>query len=763
MRDIASILELVGHGSGYGLLIIGAVVASCCWATGADGDEARARMAGAVLYVAPDGNDAWTGARPTAQPGRNDGPLATLNGARDAIRARRAAGKLAAGGVEVHVRAGTYEMAAPLSLAAEDGGTEAAPVVYRAYPDEQVILTGSRLITGFVPHQGNILKADVGAQGFGDIYFRELFLNGKRQVLARYPNFDPANPHGGGFAYVAGKPVNMYTALPNEELRVISLRAKDVRRWANPQLGEVIIFPRYNWINLAIPIASADPQAATITLSKDARPWGDFSIRPLDRFYVRNLIEELDAPGEWYLDRETATLYFWPPEPIESATVRAPVTPTLIEIGDKAAWITIRGFTLEGCEGTAIALNNAENCLIAGNTIHDTGSAIGGSAGVVVSGGRSCGIVGNDIFNVANDGIRLSSDQHSVETLTLSGHYVENNYIHHIGHLNGHGNGIFFWAGVGVRVSHNLIHDTTRCGIYGNGTDCIVEYNHIRHVSLETEDTGGFYTASIAWHVRGLVVRYNYIHDVLGYGRTGDRWTSPHFGWGIYLDDDYSGAHVHGNIVVRNTNGGVMIHGGRDNLVENNILVDSSRQQVQYQEGRAPGIVKTHMQEFAKAMTKPAYRARYPELATADPENMRPMAGNRSMRNIIAYGEGSASVFLMQMEGAPGTNQSDHNIIWRQGLPVDARLGWDKLLSWEQWKALGLDANSVIADPMFVDPSKGDYRLKPESPALKMGFAPIPVEKIGPYASELRASWPIIEAPGVRETPLVETKVEMEE
>lgn len=719
---------------------------------------------GLRLYVALAGDDAWSGRQAEPNPGRTDGPVRTLTRARDLIRAAKQAGPLPAGGVEVQVRAGTYDLTATFTLTAEDAGSETAPIVYRAFPGERVILTGAREITGFAPERGQILRADVGAQGFKGTAFRQLFFNGRRQILARYPNFEAANPHGGGFAYVDGQPMSMYTNLPEENVRVIQCKPRDVRTWARPELAEVIIFPRYNWHNWAMPVASADPAKGTITLAKDMA-WGHYTgfrgIRPLDRFYVRNLPEELDAPGEWYLDKETWTLRFWPPAPLAGATVRAPVIETVIALGPKADWTTVRGFTIEGCEGTAVQVRDSEHCLVAGNTIHDTGGRLGSTAAVVVQGGHDCGVVGNDLYEVCNYGIRLDSSAADRDALTPTRHWAENNYIHHIGVLNGHGCGIYL-SGVALRVSHNLIHDITRCGIFGGGPDCIVEYNHIRHVNLETEDTGGYYVGG-NWHIRGHIIRYNYIHDVLGYGRSGDTWKSPHFAWGIYLDDDHSGAHVYGNIVARTTLGGAHIHAGRDNLIENNIFIEGARQQMQYS-GHDPKseVVATHLEQFKKAMAKPAYRAKYPELAAADPSTLWQMAGNVFRRNIVYYKNPAAKLFQYSRNDVPETNTSNDNLIWHDGLPLDVGLpGVPREQQWQEWQRRGFDARSVVADPLFVDAARDDYRLRPDSPAFKLGFEPIPVEKIGPYASPLRASWPIAEAPGVRETPLVDTQVEL--
>ena len=227
------------------------------------------------------------------------------------------AGPLPAGGVAVVLRGGDYFLARTFELTAADSGTSEAPFVYRAAEGEKVHLIGGRPITGFVPHQGSILKADVAAQGFKGIYFRQLFFDGRRQHLARWPNFDPQNPYGGGWAYVEGQPISMDQNIPNESRRTFRYKEKDARNWSRPEEGEVFVFPRYNWWNNIVRIAAVDRPKRTITLADDA----SYGIRPGDRYYVQNLLDELDAPGEWYLDRKTETLYLWPPAPLEGKTV----------------------------------------------------------------------------------------------------------------------------------------------------------------------------------------------------------------------------------------------------------------------------------------------------------------------------------------------------------------------------------------------------------------------------------------------------------
>lgn len=702
----------------------------------------------AEFYVARGGND--------AQPGTEAQPFATLERARDEARSARKRNPGAK--IEIFVRSGTYELNETFRLGALDSGSREAPSIYRAYPGEKVLLIGGKRISGFVPHKGAILRTDVGAQGFTS-EFRQLFLAGKRMTLARYPNEDPVNPNG-GFAYVDGplpKDADKYKEKPEYRPRQICYKPVDARSWAHPELAEVIYFPWHNWLNISVPVASVDREQRLITLTKDVKTHEGYpgGIRPGDRYFIYNVLEELDAPGEWYLDRAARTLYFWPPRPLEGLDVYAPTTENLIEIVD-ASWITLRGFTMECCDGFAVSLHGARDCLVAGNTIRNTaGGRVGGGGGVNVYRGERCGVVGNDIHDVGNLGIWLRGGDK--ETLAPGGHYADNNYLHHIGVLNAHGHGIKI-EGVGLRVSHNLMHDITRSGLFGGGNDCLVEYNHIRHDNLMTEDTAGYYNGG-NWHVRGQIVRYNYVHDTLGYGRRGGKWITPNFAWGIYLDDDESGTLVYGNIVARTTLGGVHIHAGRDNRVENNIIIDCSRQQFQMS-GHDPKyhdwLIQRKKAEFAKYQGNPAY-AKYPEVPALDPEKAWNMAGNQFVRNIVSYRAPGAKLYQRSGDLAERENVSDYNLVWHHGQPVTiAQSGpkdAPKEQTWEQWQQRGHDTHSLVGDPQFVNAEQDDYRLRESSPAFQMGFKPIPVDRIGPYEDELRASWPIVEAEGVREHP----------
>ena len=164
------------------------------------GASVLAHAAPTVLHVSPAGRDTWSGKLAAANAAKTDGPLASLAGARDAIRKLKAGGALTQP-VEVRLRGGVYRPAEMLSLDAQDAGTAECPVTYRAYPGEKPVLSGGLPVTGFKPWRGKIMVADLPA-ALGDTYFRSLFLDGQRLIRARYPNRVTADPYRKGFLYV---------------------------------------------------------------------------------------------------------------------------------------------------------------------------------------------------------------------------------------------------------------------------------------------------------------------------------------------------------------------------------------------------------------------------------------------------------------------------------------------------------------------------------------------------------------------------------
>ena len=318
-----------------------------------------------------------------------------------------------------------------------------------------------------------------------------------------------------------------------------------------------------------------------------------------------------------------------------------------------------------------MTLNGTRHCLIAGNTIRNAGGFSG--SGVAVHGGFHNGVVGNDISSVGCHGVAIDGGDR--RKLQAAENYADNNYIHHVGVFFKRGVGVNL-QGVGNRVSHNLIHDGPDMGIEFAGNNLVIECNEIRHMALEIEDTGAVYTGGRDWlSSRGSVIRGNYFHDMIGWGANFDRREPPKLIWNVYLDDNAGGVDVIGNILVR-APGEVHLHNGRDNLIENNILVGSRLQQIQYSGwtgdcGCWKEHFKTMVQGYEMVAHEPAWRQMrnmniHPKDAVLP--NGLIMSGNVFRRNIVSYDAPEAKLF--QFHDVPWDHyESDYNLIYHCGLP----------------------------------------------------------------------------------------------
>ncbi len=681
---------------------------------------------GVTFHVASAGNDAWSGRLAAPNRARTDGPLATVGRARDAVRALKAQGGLKSR-VCVLIHGGTYRLPQTLTFGPEDSGTPASPITYMGAPGERVVLSGGVAITEWRPYQGCIVQADLKRLGLGPLRFGELYYGGVAQPLARVPNVDPRHPRTGGFTYAAGEVGGNSTTALKYDPAVI-----DPGKWRHPERAVVDIFTRYNYTNGTAPVKSVD--LANHVLNLTYAP--GYILQTGDRFFVKNVFEELDAPGEWYLDEDTQTLYFWPPDRrLATTEVAVPILPTLVTIkGDAASDrfaedLTFRGFEFRYCGGKGIELSGARRCTIAGSTFT-------GIDGCCVFLGLDCHnnrVLGNDMEHVGYNGVSIVGEP--FDHARTSYNTVSNNHIYDFGNVHKD-----FEAGVAIKgaghnvVSHNLIHDCPRSAAYIDcGNDNVIEYNQMYRLNLETEDTGAIYTCTsfggdepnfkpeVNAQSRGNIIRYNLIHDTGGYGKVRPGvWQFPYFCWGIYLDLATSGTHVYGNVVYDTCRGAFMIGGGQDNLCENNIFVDGTEQQIQFCN----------------------WGTRFP------------MQRNRIERNVIAYNRGGA---LLYSPGrwAPENATFDSNLLYAYGKALTLSItGVEPGQSWTWWLGQGMDRHSRIADPLFVDAAKHDYRLRPESPAFKLGFQPIDLSGVGLVPGPDRVTWPATETDLPQEVPV---------
>ncbi|MBI2299927.1 MAG: right-handed parallel beta-helix repeat-containing protein, partial [Armatimonadetes bacterium] len=435
-----------------------------------------------------------------------------------------------------------------------------------------------------------------------------------------------------------------------------------------------------------------DPAAKTISFP--TAPGRTYGVRANQWFYAENLLCELDAPGEWYLDRDTSILYFWPPDKLSAGRVMVSVVRDPFRL-EGVSNVTFRGLTVETARGTGFVIQGGDNVRVVACTFRNLGNWA-----VKVRGGTRHGVVGCDIYAMGQGGIHLDGGDR--KTLTPAGHYAENNHIHHTSRWDPvYQQGIAL-RGVGNRAVHNLIDNVPHIAIGFADNDMTIEYNEIHSAVFQSNDAGAVYTSppDETWSMRGHKIRFNYLHNIHGFEGRGCL--------GVYLDDCFSSADISGNVFY-DVATAILIGGGRDNPITNNLFVDC-RQAFSIDArglGWASSVGGFATQELLDFNYKqPPWSTRYPELlGILEDEPLAPK-GNVVARNVC----------------------------------------WGTKWGWTEPKALPLvkfQDNLIDQDPRFAGQPPKSFRLAADSPALKLGVQQVPFDKIGVYRSSDRASWPV--------------------
>ena len=542
----------------------------------------------ADYYVAPDGSDENSGSF--------DQPFLTLEKARDTVRAMDKSGK---SGVTVAVKAGEYRVDS-LQFTAEDSGTKDCPVTYCAYGDGEVVINGgvtlphdafakvenadvlSRLSDGA---RQNALSVDlfglgITAQQYGKIYaiggyntagrydgdwvgdiYCELFIDDARQTIARYPNgreylyTGAVVKEGQGRESASASVKEGYEARRNPEPDVYKMSQKLSDRIAGwKTLDDVWMFGywRYDWADGSTPVGTVDHENLTLS-PMFVSGYGAKKDAP---YYFFNVLEEMDAPGEWYLDRDNGILYFYPPEGFsETSAVELSLTTDNV-IKSEASYLTFDGLTVKGTRGDAVNItgdgNTVKNCLI---------KNVAGNA--LLMNGYDNLAYGNEITRTGKGGVILGGGDR--ETLKHGNNRAENNLVHDWSEIYETYQPAFTLNGVGNICTHNEMYNSPHEAVTYSGNDHLIEYNLIHDVNLLTDDGGAIYSGR-RWDWYGTVIRYNLIYNL---GSNG------HQPVGIYMDDALAGQTIYGNLIVNAPRFGIQLGGGQDLIVHDNIVVNS--------------------------------------------------------------------------------------------------------------------------------------------------------------------------------------------
>lgn len=690
------------------------------------------------LFIAPGGNDAWSGRLAAPNRARSDGPLASLAGARNRLRELRGVTGdnhkprpvvALSEPLTVWVRGGRYELREPAVFGPEDS----YPVTFAAYRNERPVFDGGRRITGWKETRHNGRRAwvaDLPEAAAGEWEFRELYVNGRRALRPRWPAKGlfrmesvpglklPGSWGGGG--------QTRFVAAPGQ-----------VRDFHNATDVEVV--PLHFWIEERSPLAAVDAGLRLVTMARPSQTAlvATFGSQLAD-YYYDNVFEELRAPGQWYLDRPAGRLYYLPrrgetPAATEVVAPRCLQLLAVLGAPEKNQYvehIRFRGLTFRhtdwrhpshdgarvlgasdpqsesgrrfsrgdraaapqsACDVPGIiTFAGARHCALEDCTVER-----GGWYAVEIGEGcRSLRVVGNTLRQLGAGGIRINGagarDAAPARETGLC--RITDNEIRGAGRVFHSAAGILAMHAYGLVLAHNHIHDLFYTGIscgweWGYGPNVSrenrIEKNHIHNLGQGLlSDMGGIYTLGIQ---PGTVLRGNWIHDI----------RSAHYGgWCIYPDEGSSHEIIEDNVCHDADRQPFHQHYGRENIVRNNLFAFGGQSVAEYSRGNDHNGF-TFTRNLLITDGKPIYTCGYGYK----------LAHNRFLSdlNLIFDVSGRKPVF-----------------------------GAKRKLTLAQWRKLGQDGHSVVADPLFRNWKKRDFRLRPGSPALALGYRPPDLSDVGP-------------------------------
>lgn len=704
---------------------------------------ATAAPAATSVHVAPHGRDTGDGSAAR--------PFATLARAQTAVRELK---QTAPGAITIELAAGTYHLAAPLRLTAEDSGRPDAPITWTAAPGAEVRLTGSVILQpAWRTWRGGMLATTV-PPGLG---FDQLFANGVRQVRARFPNLDPANPLRGGPSYVAvtdGSNKRPDTWVSYDPATF------SPRVWSNPTTGILHGFQSHNWGNMQYRLAGVDREKNRLLLG--AGGWQLQRAQGLGRareagspIFVENILEELDAPGEWFLDPKTHTLYWLPPAGVDPAAARleAVILKNLIEVRGTAAepvrHLALRGLTftqtgltfMEPYEpvsrgdwaihrGGAIFIEGAEDAAVEDCDFDH----VGGNAVFLSRYNRRVAVRGCRFFHTGESAVALVGSPAAVRNYQTwddqdlhrrpwindvaqidrtpgprtpdypADCVVENCVMSEIGDFGKQVAGVFIAMSHRITVQHCTIYGTARAGICINdGTwgGHLIADNDIWDTIRETGEHGPFnsWGRDRMWLREGglrkeLVPLDALDPTIIRHNRIANYRPSISAGnWTIDLDDGSSRYEITDNLSLGST---LKLRDGFLRTVWNNIFI--SAVPLGFHVWPADSGDRLYHNITVVAGARPGQRE-------AEATMIRPI----------------------RMRDARWAAGMDRNLYWN----ANTRAFRVESDDWAAWQAKGFDRASVFADPRFVDPLAGNYHVRADSPALALGFRNFPLDGFG--------------------------------
>jgi hypothetical protein len=674
------------------------------------------------IFVAPNGNDNNKGTLAE--------PFATIQRARNALRKVK---KESARSITVYLREGIYNLSRPVTFTEEDSGSSDVQITYKAYPGEKPVISGGfRLNLKWRTYKDGIMMAKI-PEHIDEI--DQLFVGGERQNMARFPNFDSNARFFGGTSADAISPAR-------------------VKSWSNPAGGYMHALHRAMWGSKHYRIEGVDSEGKL----KLRGGWQENRGGGFDEYFrggyhnrylfVENIFDLLDAPGEWYFDRNKSILYLKPFDGIDlskAEVIGAGLKQLLIikgSIQKPVSNIRFQGLTfrhtkrifmepyerlLRGdwsiARQAAVHFEGAEHCTVEDCFFED----LGGNGVFINCYNRHVNITGCRFTRLGESCICLVGDYNAVrsgaieysrtlpqdsidltpgpKTQNYPAHcHIYNNLMHRFGLIGKQVAGVFISMSRQITVSHNTIYRCPRAAICIND-GCwgghIIEYNDAFNTVTESGDHGPFNS----WgRDRWWKTSYNGGRDIEPFAKErslldnykvtyirNNRFAHPGgHSWGIDLDDGSSNYHVYNNLCLGL---GVKLREGFFRRVENNIIIN--------------GFGGFHI--------------------------WMPGCDDVISRNIFI----SDKPYQFIRANPQYAKEFDYNVFYNEkAMPTITGVG--KPMTLKQWQEKGFDRHSVFADPRFVDADNGNYQVKLKSPALQLGFKNFDMNKFGVLKSEFQ-------------------------
>lgn len=688
------------------------------------------------FYVSTIGSDENSGTK--------DSPFRTIEKAVEAVRNTDKSGK---NGITVCIEGGEYRVSS-LGFTKEDSGTAECPVTYCSYNGEVIINGGITLdnadfknvksypeiaerlsddaqekvmVIDLTKAPYSLTKDDwgkiyaIGSYHTADSYdgdytgplYCELFVDDIRQTIARYPDNEYLYTEEvvktglGKESDGSLTEVKDWDKIRNPEPDVYKVNAELAKRISGwKSLEDVWMFGywKYDWADASTPIGGFDKDTGELTPGFVSL-YGTKTDAP---YYFFNVLEELSATGEWYLDREKGLLCMWEPENKADAEIILSLSLNPV-INSEADYITFDGLTIKGTRSDGVAItgnnNTIQNCLI---------KNVAGNA-LIMNGSNNLAY-NNEITHTGKGGIIITGGD--TEALTPGNSKADNNYIHDWSEIYQTYQPAVTLEGVGNVCSHNEMANSPHEAITYKGNNHIVEYNLIHDVCLLSDDAGAIYSGR-SWVWYGNIVRYNCIYNV---------GSENHGPDGIYLDDAVSGQKIYGNLLINIPSNSIHVGGGRDNVITNNIIVNPGNNALRFDDRAREGAVEngwfTHAYVGSGDMWEALYNSPWQSEAwqNAFPE-YKNCTDDISKADSPDYIPNPASTFK-------------NNII------INKNMGYGEVYS-SVWKFSDISENAIYnvgkCDEIFVDIDKGDYNIKDidEIRRKAPGFEEIPLDMIG--------------------------------